>query len=83
LIASVAALKKEIDGILAKRANLDSFLKLVERFQDVPELTPEVAREFVKKIVVHEPIRPEGKKKTVLSQEVHIYFNHIGEYEAE
>jgi DNA invertase Pin-like site-specific DNA recombinase len=79
----MAELKTEITGMNAKKANIESFMKLVEQFAETTELTAELARSFIMKIVVHEPIREEGRQRKVVSQEVQIYFNHIGEYSVE
>jgi len=78
----VSELKMEIADINAKEVNVESFMKLVEQYAEIAELTAEVARSFIMKILVHEPLREEGKR-TIVSQEVQIYFNHIGEYSVE
>lgn len=43
---------------------------------NIQELTPEIMREFVEKIVVHE--RSEPHKKKNYTQQVDVYFNFVG-----
>ena len=83
LTTSVDELKNEIANINAKKVNADSFMKLVEQYAEITELTAELARSFIMKILIHEPIRDEKNKRKILSQEVQILFNHIGEYNVE
>jgi hypothetical protein len=83
LISMAAVLKSEIESINAKRVNIDSFMEIVNKHREITELTPELARELIKKIVVYEPIRPEGKPRLIISQKVIVKFHHIGEYNPE
>ena len=55
--------------------NYDQFTALVEKYVDIPVLTPTIVNEFVKKIVVHAPDRSSGKRK----QEIEIVFNFVGQ----
>ena len=77
LVTSAETLKAEVVEIEAKQTNVDAFMSLIERYTEVPEITATVAREFIRKIVVHEAVRMEGSNK-VQSQTIDIYFNHIG-----
>lgn len=54
-----------------------AFLKLVRRYADFSELTPEIVETFLEKIVVHDRI---GDRKEY-TQEIEIYFNFIGKVE--
>jgi hypothetical protein len=58
-----------------KAANVGKFLAVVRKYTDIQELTPTLLREFVDKIIIHEPDRSSGKRE----QQVDIYFNFIGE----
>jgi DNA invertase Pin-like site-specific DNA recombinase len=80
LTSTVAALKEEVATIKEKTASVDSFLNLVEKHATVTELTPTVARTFIQKIVVHEANKTHLHGVAV-SQQIDIYFNHIGMYE--
>lgn len=55
--------------------NYDRFTALVEKYVDIPVLTPTIVNEFIKKIVVHAPDKSSGKRK----QEIEIVFNFVGQ----
>lgn len=76
LAARSEMLKMEIDTEQDKMLNADRFLKIVDKYTDIRELTPELAREFIDKIVVHE--RSEPWKKKNYTQRVDVYFNFVG-----
>lgn len=76
LTARVAMLDGEISTEQDKMLNADRFLKIVGRYTDITELTPELVREFIDKIVVHE--RSEPWKKKNYTQEVEVFFNFVG-----
>ena len=54
---------------------VDSFIELVEKYTDVPELTPTIVNEFIDKIIVHEADKSTGKR----TQAIEIVFNFIGQ----
>jgi len=76
-----AALRAEVEEIKGKTANIQSFIKLVERHIDITELTADLARTFIEKIVVYDGVYK--NKRVKLSQEIHIFFNCIGEFDPE
>ncbi len=80
LTTSLALLKAEVESINEQKANTESFFALVERHSDLSVLTAKLAREFIKKVSVHEAIRDRRDHLNVVSQEVEIDFNHIGKY---
>ena len=55
-------------------------MRLVERTSEITELTADVARTFIDRIVGHEAVHKEDKPNVKESQEIHIYFNCIGEF---
>lgn len=55
--------------------NVERFVSLARRYTDIRELTPEILRTFISKIVIHE--RP-SRKKNEGEQRIDIYFTHIG-----
>ena len=61
-----------------KSANVERFLSVVERYTEIPELTPCILHEFIEKIVVHAASDPKGKNRT---QEIDIYYKGIGALE--
>jgi hypothetical protein len=79
LIATAETLRAEIAVLNEKIANITSFMKMVRRYGRITELTGETARAFVEKVVVHEAVKESGKKRKKLSQQVDIYFTHIGQ----
>ena len=71
-------LRKEVELGKSKSADVDRFLSVVERYTDIPELTPCILHEFVEKIIVHAASDPKGKNRT---QEIDIYYKGIGSLE--
>ena len=72
------ALRGEIEAEERKSANVERFLSIVERYTEIPELTPCILHEFVEKIVVHAASDSKGKNRT---QEIDIYYKGIGALE--
>lgn len=71
-----AELEAELSKAQDELDNVGNFLAIVDRHLDVPELTPEILREFVHHITVHE--RDGVYKKKFYSQKVEVHFNYIG-----
>ena len=77
-----STLKSEIDLLEEKISKadeiedkVDSFIELVEKYTDVPELTPTIVNEFIDRIIVHEADKSTGKR----TQAIEIVFNFIGQ----
>ena len=70
-----SSLRKEVELEESKSADGDRFLSVVERYTDIPELTPCILHEFVEKIIVHAASDLKGKNRT---QEIDIYYKGIG-----
>ena len=79
---ALETLKIEIGGLQSETANLQSFMNLVSRVGEITELTEEIARMFIEKVVVHEGVYEEGRRKK-LSQQVDVYFAYIGQFNRE
>ena len=77
LLTRSKALEQEISTEKDRMLNADRFLKVVQRYTDIQELTPEIVREFIEKIVVHE--RSEPWKKKNYTQQIDVYFNFVGQ----
>ena len=82
--AEQAALNNEVIGLedwVATREemedNVDQFLALMEKYVDIPELTPTIVNEFIKQIIVYAPDKSSGKR----TQKVKIVFNFLEEVE--
>jgi len=88
LLSRKTSLTAEIDKLQDKAANVQSFVRLVETYGEVTELTADIARRFIDKIVVHEAIIEEdatsktrgGRFKQKRTQEVHVFLNCVGEF---
>ena len=59
-----SSLRKEMGLEKSKSADVDRFLSVVERYTDIPELTPCILHEFVEQIIVHAAGAPKGKNRT-------------------
>ena len=70
-------LKKIVDEEKQNEMNADGFLALVRKYSNFQELTPEILREFIDKIVVYNKEKRFGE--TV--QRVEIYYKMIGHIE--
>ena len=67
--------ENEIQRLRETVSGTDSFLDKAKRYTDITELTPELLRLFIEKIVVHEK---EVKWSKHAPQTVEIYYNDIG-----
>ncbi len=57
--------------------DLSHFMKLVEKYVDVPELTQTLVNEYIHKIIVYEPDKSTGKRR----QKIQIIFNFMDDDE--
>ncbi len=71
----IKELEKNIAAKQESQVNADSFIQLVRSHTDIQELTPEIIREFVERIEVHQAQKV-GKRKV---QRIRIIWNCIGE----
>lgn len=72
-------MEAELEDQEANIQGVDQFLKAVDRYLDIQELTLEILHEFMECIVVYERSQPWKKKN--YTQKVNIYFNYIGNLE--
>ena len=70
-------MKKVVAEEQKHELNAEGFLQLVRKYTDIQELTPDILREFIDKVVVHH--REKQGKETV--QQVDIYYRFIGHVE--
>ncbi len=68
-------LEQEIAHLKDTANNVDRFITLAKHFVFIEELTPEILRTFISKIVIHERSQKHSRKAT---QQIDIYFTHIG-----
>ena len=78
----IAARQAELDKAQENAANAGKFLAVVRKYTSFEELTPTLLREFVEKIVVHEAVALDGKKRgKQRTQAVEIYYSFVGKLE--
>ena len=69
---------RELQEILMKAKeqsdNVNRFMRLIRKYTEITELTPEIVREFVEKVIVHEKQVIDGKR----TQAVEIIYNCVG-----
>lgn len=53
--------------------NADAFIRLTQKYIDVPELTQTIVNEYIRKIVVYAPDKSSGKRR----QKIKIFFNFV------
>ena len=75
IIAGIPQKENEIQRLRETVSETDSFLDKAKRYTDITELTPELLRLFIERIVVHEK---EVKWSKHAPQTVEIYYNGIG-----
>ncbi len=67
--------KQEIEDLKAAATNVERFVDIANKYTDLRELTPEVLRTFIERIIIHE--RTAKHSKTAM-QQIDIYFRYIG-----
>lgn len=75
LEARLPELEKEIEALRENATNIQRFLDTAKRYTDIKELTPEILRTFVQKIVIHER---EQKHTKNAPQQIDIYYRYLG-----
>ena len=70
LKASVADLTEYIDTAEKKSSDVTQFIQLVQKYEHIDTLTPEIMHELIEKIVVHAPDKSSGKR----TQQIDIYY---------
>jgi len=83
LVNGSAELRAEVEKIKSKTANAQSFIKLSDQFTEITEMTAELARMFIDRIVVHEAVmldNPKRKGHKTRRQEIQVFLNYIGEF---
>lgn len=78
LRSEISEYEKQAAILERNTANAEKFLALAKKYTDFSELTTPMINEFVEKILVHAPEKTDGDRV----QEVEIYLNFIGRFEA-
>ena len=71
----IPILQKQIEDLKASSTNVEHFVTISNKYTDLQDLTPEILRTFIDKIVIHE--RTEKWAKTA-EQQIDIYFRYVG-----
>ncbi|MDE7164788.1 MAG: recombinase family protein [Clostridiales bacterium] len=74
LTERVRALHSELATAKEQSDDIEKFIRLVRKYTEITELTPEIVRTFIQKIIIHEKERVDGK----LRQKVEIIYNCVG-----
>lgn len=72
---SVESLSAIVETAETQAVNIKSFLKIVKKYTEPTELTPDILHEFVDKILVHEADKSSGHRV----QRIDVHYNFIGE----
>ncbi len=75
LEARLPEFEKEICALRERATDIRRFIDAAQRYTVIPELTPEILRMFISKIVIHEREIPHRKTSP---QQIDIYFRFIG-----
>lgn len=70
LRATVAELTDFIETAEQKSADVTAFIQVVQKYEHITELTPEIMHELIEKIVVHAPDKSSGHR----TQEIEIHY---------
>ena len=73
----IEKLQQELQKEESKSVNVNNFISIVKKYTDIQELTPQLVREFIEKIIVHDAQVIDGER----IQEIEIVYNHIGTLE--
>ena len=67
-------LRQELMTIKEESDNVSRFMRTIRKYEDINELTPDIVRNFIEKVVVHQAEKTDGKRK----QTVEIFYNGVG-----
>jgi hypothetical protein len=70
LRATAAELADFIETAVQKSADVNAFIQVVQKYENITELTPEIMHELIEKIVVHAPDKSSGHR----TQQIDIYY---------
>ena len=74
LTERIKVLRRELEAAKEQSDGTDKFLRFVRKYTEITELTPEIVRTFIEKIIVHEKEKVDGKRR----QTVEIIYNCVG-----
>ncbi len=68
-------LRQELSKSKEQSDNVTRFMRSVRKYTEITELTPEIVREFVQKVVVYQAEKINGRR----TQRIDLYFNGVGQ----
>ncbi|MGI6169592.1 MAG: DUF4368 domain-containing protein [Christensenellales bacterium] len=74
LVETATELKQTLDAAKEQNLNIDRFLKIVRKYTEITELSGEIIRDFIEKIIVYKAEKVDG----VRTQRIKIIYNCIG-----
>ena len=74
LVERTTALKQTLDAAKEQNLNIDRFLKIVRKYTEITELSAEIIRDFIERIIVFQAEKVDG----VRTQRIQIIYNCIG-----
>lgn len=70
----IKTLRNELSKAREETDNVARFMRLIRKYTEITELTPEIVRAFIEKIIVHQAEKIDGQRKQV----VEIIYNGVG-----
>ncbi len=75
LIERAYHLRQELSKAREQSDNVTRFMRSIRKYTEITELTPELVREFVQKVVVYQAEKINGRR----TQRIDLYFNGVGQ----
>ncbi len=69
-----AVLEREIEAQAGQVSDVNAFLKLVDKYLDIQELDAAILNELVSRIVVHSPVKENGREQV----QIDLYLTYVG-----
>ena len=77
LTVNLGILKNEVEQNRSKTNNISQFISLVDKYSDFEELTPEILRAFIDKVLIYEKQKVDGHYRHTIE----IIYNFVGAVE--
>ena len=74
LTTKVNALRQEVMNIKEETDNVSRFMRTIRKYEDISELTPDLVRNFIDKVIAHLSEKTDGTRK----QTVEVFYNGVG-----
>ncbi len=70
----ISSLEEDLEGLKERTINITEFMRVVRQIGYIKELTPEIVRTLISKIIVHEKV----KTSEGMTRQIEIELNFIG-----